>query len=162
MSGEHLFPAPPLGLAKGDVLGRPHEQRRSLPERWQAPLDLGEKWPAGEDLVRKHVQRTARLRRGKRAAVGTHHDVGELLALDVAGEDLLDEEVSAQNEVAADRAAHQAREDLRAGVGLRPRPGVADHERREAIGMASRDCKPDRAAPVLHHHRDVLELEPQD
>src|SRR6185437_13188205 len=60
---------------------------------------------------------------------------------------------------AADPAAHEAREHLRAAVGLRPGPGVADHERGEAVGVPGGDAEPDRPAPVLDHHRDAGQVE---
>ena len=112
--------------------------------------------------MRKYVHGPARLRCWERSAVRVHHLRGELLALDVAGNDPLDERVSAQDQVAADWATHQTGEDLRAQIGLGPSPGVTDHERREAVWVACGQRKADRAAPVLHHHRHVPELQLQD
>src|SRR2546430_3650913 len=56
---EHRFPASALGLAEGDVLGGPGEQRGALAELGETALDLRQKRPAAEDLAREHVQRAA-------------------------------------------------------------------------------------------------------
>src|ERR671919_2687956 len=73
--------------------------------------------------------------------------------------DPLDEEVLPEDQIAADRATEEPRQDLRARIRLRPAPGVADHEGREAVGVASSDREADRPAPVLDHHGHVPQIE---
>src|SRR5947208_12711628 len=97
----------------------------------------------------------------KRSPVGSHHGIGQLLSPDVTRDDLLDEDVPAQDQIATDRAAHQTREELCSGVGLRPCPSVSDHEGREPIGVPAGYSKSDGTSPVLNHHGHVIEIELQ-
>ena len=112
-----------------------------------------------EDLAREHVHGSTRLRCREWPAVGVHHLLRELSTLDAAGQDLLDEEVALQDQIAAQRTAEQARRHPRDRVGLGPRPRVPDHERRESLGVSGRRGESDRAAPVVHHQRDVAQVE---
>src|SRR5207249_6807063 len=113
---EDHFPAPSLAVTEGDVLGGPDEQRRAIAERRKPLVDLSQERAAAEDLAREHVHRATRLRRRKGRPVGLHHGGGELPALDVAGDDPLDEEVAAEDQIAPDRTAQQTREELRARI----------------------------------------------
>jgi hypothetical protein len=56
---ERLLPAAPLGLAEGDVSGRPHDQGGPVAQVRQASFDLGEEGPARQDLAREDGRRPA-------------------------------------------------------------------------------------------------------
>src|SRR5215217_6261784 len=160
--GEERLPAPPLGVSERDVRARLDEQRGAIAERRQARFDLGQEADAPQDLPREDVHRPARFRSRERCAVGVHHALRQPLALDATRDDPLDEEVAPQDQVTADRTAEQPREHLRAEILLGPGPRVSDHERREAVRTSRRNGEADRAAPVLHHHRDAAQLQPLD
>jgi hypothetical protein len=45
---------------------------------------------------------------------------------------------------------------------LWPRPGIANHESGESLGMPDSNSESDWSAPVLHHHRDCSQVEMAD
>ncbi len=68
--------------------------------------------------------------------------------------------VELEAEEAADRPSHESTEATRVRVAvLRPRPGVADHQRLHQLGPAAGDAEADRASPTLHHQGRVRDLQ---
>src|SRR4051812_27130427 len=149
--GEDRFPALALARAERLVARGPHDQRGTVVERGEAALHLAEPWRLADDRAREHVHRHARLGRRERPAVVLHHTLVRADLLRPAGDDPLDEEVAPLDQEAADRPTEERAEDACAAVVVHgPRPGVADRERGEALGLTRRRGEPDRATPVLH------------
>jgi len=105
----------------------------------------------------RHQERKGRgagfaLRARERSLVGTDDVVGQL-AGGGAGDDPADRQVwVALGEIAPghEALAHPPGEQ----------PGVQDHESAHEVGVLDRPPQADRAAPVLHDHGEVRELDP--
>src|SRR4051812_47869893 len=120
--GEEPLPAPAFAIAERDVLRRPDDERRAIAQPGKLLLDVGEEGPAGKDLSREDGRRAPRGRRREGSAIGVHDYLRQRPPAHAGGEEALDEQVAIQDQPAADGAAEQSREELCAGIALRPGP----------------------------------------
>jgi hypothetical protein len=79
---------------------------------------------------------------------------------DAAPHENVDEQVGSFDQQSAESSAAEGGGEQPGGeIVERPGPGVADHESPEPFGVLGGHPAPDRAAPVLHHHRDIAQPE---
>lgn len=153
---------------EGRILHAPRERHWLRGELGEPGLDPAEEFAdrafgAGGDLAREDLDRGARGPAGVGGEVGGAHQGGEALAVHdaVAQEEAAHERVHPLDQELAEarRTEHaQGQRDVHL-LGGAVRDGVEDVEAAHTVGVARRPREPDRTAPVLRHHRRLVEVE---